>query len=122
MDFSELMLYFGALSSYDQLIESVESSIKKYRNAAEKDKEEFQTGGTMTYNGDTVIQLANKYGINPDKAKELIAKAASPKVSADNVSIAFSDSTDPYLASDRPANRYRPLPPGHHRGAARAHR
>ena len=41
---------------------------------AEKDKEEFQTGGTMTYNGDTVIQLANKYGINPDKAKELIAK------------------------------------------------
>lgn len=42
MDFSELMLYFGALSSYDQLIESVESSIKKYRNAAEKDKEEFR--------------------------------------------------------------------------------
>lgn len=40
----------------------------------EKSKEEFQTGGTMTYNGDTVIQLANKYGINPDKAKELIAK------------------------------------------------
>jgi hypothetical protein len=28
----------------------------------------------MTYNGDTVIQLSNKYGINPDKAKELIAK------------------------------------------------
>ena len=41
---------------------------------AEKNKEEFQTGGTMTYNGDTVIQLANKYGINPEKAKELIAK------------------------------------------------
>ena len=36
--------------------------------------------------------------------KELIAHAASPKVNADNVSIAFSDSTDPYLASDRPEN------------------
>ncbi len=40
--------------------------------------------------------------------KELIARAASPKVNADNVSIAFSDSTDPYLASDRPANLPKP--------------
>lgn len=43
-----------------------------------------------------------------EELKELIAKAASPKVSADNVSIAFSDSTDPYLASDRPANLPKP--------------
>lgn len=44
----------------------------------------------------------------PEELKELIAKAASPKVSADNVTIAFSDSTDPYLASDRPVNLPKP--------------
>ena len=43
-----------------------------------------------------------------EELKELIAKAASPKVSAENVSIAFSDSADPYLASDRPANLPKP--------------
>lgn len=43
-----------------------------------------------------------------EELKDLIAKAASPKVSAENVSIAFSDSTDPYLASDRPANLPKP--------------
>jgi hypothetical protein len=35
---------------------------------------EFQLGGQMTFNGDTVIGLANKYNIDMDKAKELIAK------------------------------------------------
>ena len=40
-----------------------------------------------------------------EELKELIAKAASPKVSAD---IAFSDSTDPYLASDKPSNLPKP--------------
>ncbi len=43
-----------------------------------------------------------------EELKELIAKAASPKVNPENVSIAFSDSTDPYLASDRPANLPKP--------------
>ena len=43
-----------------------------------------------------------------EELKELIAKAASPKVSADNVSIAFSDSKDPYLASDKPSNLPKP--------------
>lgn len=43
-----------------------------------------------------------------EELKELIAKAASPKVSADNVSIAFSDSTDPYLATDKPSNLPKP--------------
>lgn len=43
-----------------------------------------------------------------EELKELIAKTASPKVSADNVSIAFSDSTDPYLASDKPSNLPKP--------------
>ncbi len=43
-----------------------------------------------------------------EELKDLIAKAASPKVEPENVSIAFSDSTDPYLASDRPANLPKP--------------
>ena len=40
--------------------------------------------------------------------KELIARAASPKASAQNVSIAFSDTLDPYLASDRPVKLAEP--------------
>ena len=43
-----------------------------------------------------------------EELKELIAHAASPKVSVENVSIAFSDSADPYLASDRPVNLPKP--------------
>ncbi len=43
-----------------------------------------------------------------EELKELIANAASPKVNPENVSIAFSDSTDPYLASDRPVNLPKP--------------
>ena len=36
--------------------------------------------------------------------KYQIAKAASPKVSPDDVSIAYAETIDPYLASDRPVN------------------
>ncbi len=43
-----------------------------------------------------------------EELKELIARAASPKASAKNVSIAFSDSQDPYLASDRPVKLAEP--------------
>ena len=43
-----------------------------------------------------------------EELKDLIAHAASPKVRAENVSIAFSDSADPYLASDRPVNLPKP--------------
>ncbi len=43
-----------------------------------------------------------------EELKELIAHAASPKVDPENVSIAFSDSVDPYLASDRPVNLPKP--------------
>lgn len=43
-----------------------------------------------------------------EELKELIARAASPKVSAESVSIAFSDSTEPYLASDHPTNLPKP--------------
>lgn len=43
-----------------------------------------------------------------EELKELIAHAASPKATPDNVTIAFSDSVDPYLAGDRPANLPKP--------------
>lgn len=43
-----------------------------------------------------------------EELKGLVARAASPKVNPENVSIAFSDSVDPYLASDRPVNLPKP--------------
>lgn len=43
-----------------------------------------------------------------EELKGLIAHAASPKANPENVSIAFSDSVDPYLASDRPVNLPKP--------------
>ena len=43
-----------------------------------------------------------------EELKELVARAASPMVDPDNVSIAFADSLDPYLASDRPVNLPKP--------------
>lgn len=39
-----------------------------------------------------------------EELKELIARSASPKVSAANVSIAFSNSNDPYLTPERQEN------------------
>ena len=36
-----------------------------------------------------------------EELKELVAHAASPKASADNVTIAFSDSLDPFMAGDK---------------------
>ena len=39
--------------------------------------------------------------ISPQELKELIAKAASPKVNPENVTIAFSDSLSPRLAGER---------------------
>ncbi len=40
--------------------------------------------------------------------KELVASAAGPKADPENVSIAFSDTVDPYLAAGRPANLPKP--------------
>ncbi|MBR1754834.1 flagellar M-ring protein FliF [bacterium] len=39
-----------------------------------------------------------------DELKELVANAAGPKVSIENVTVALSDSIDPFLASDKPTN------------------
>lgn len=43
-----------------------------------------------------------------EELKELIASAASPKVKAKDVTIAFADSIEPYLASDKPVNLPKP--------------
>lgn len=43
-----------------------------------------------------------------EELKDLIASAASPKVRPENVTIAFADSVDPYLAGDRPENLPKP--------------
>ena len=36
-----------------------------------------------------------------EELKDLVARAASPKANPDNVTIAFSDSLDPFMASDK---------------------
>lgn len=43
-----------------------------------------------------------------EELKDLIAGAAGPKVSPKNVTIALSDSIDPYLAADKPENLPKP--------------
>lgn len=52
----------------------------------------------------TIDETAIPSNISEEELKTLIANAASPKVSAESVSIAYSDSIEPYLASDRPVN------------------
>lgn len=43
-----------------------------------------------------------------EELKDLIASAAGPKVTPESITIAFSDSTDPYLAGDQPENLPKP--------------
>ena len=60
----------------------------------------------------TVAVTLERSAIPPDttlqELKQLVASAAGPKVDVDNVSIAFSDTVDPYLASGRQANLPKP--------------
>ena len=46
----------------------------------------------------------NMPDMSMDQLKDLIARAASPKVTGANVSIAFTNSNDPYLTPDKPQN------------------
>jgi len=52
----------------------------------------------------TLEKSAMPTEVTLEELKELVANAASPKVDPVNVSIAFTDSINPYLASDRPVN------------------
>lgn len=60
----------------------------------------------------SVAVTMEKSALPPDttleELKDLIASAANPKVRPENVTIAFSDSIDPYLASDKPENLPKP--------------
>lgn len=60
----------------------------------------------------SVAVTLDKNSLPPDttveELKELIAGAAGPKVDAKNVTIALSDSIDPYLAADKTANLPKP--------------
>lgn len=48
----------------------IQESTKKM----EENKNNFQTGGLMTYNADPVIEIGKKHNISPDRAKELLQK------------------------------------------------
>lgn len=60
----------------------------------------------------SVAVTLDKNSIPPDttleELKDLIASAAGPKVNAKNVTIAFADNIDPYLASDKASNLPKP--------------
>ena len=56
----------------------------------------------------TLDQNAVPVTTSIEELKALIAKAASPKALPENVSIAFSDSNDPFLASDKPVSLPKP--------------
>ena len=56
----------------------------------------------------TLDKAALPPDISIEELKELVARAASPKCRAENVSIAFNDSNDPYLASDNPEKLPKP--------------
>ncbi|MCR5265463.1 MAG: hypothetical protein K6E29_02585 [Cyanobacteria bacterium RUI128] len=71
---------------------------------------EFANSGTIE--DISIAVTLDKAALPPDisieELKELIAHAASPKAKAENVSIAFNDSNDPYLASDNPEKLPKP--------------
>ena len=56
----------------------------------------------------TLDKAALPPDISIEELKELVARAASPKCRAENVSVAFNDSNDPYLASDNPEKLPKP--------------
>ena len=56
----------------------------------------------------TLERSAKPPDVTLQDLKHLIASAAGPKVNANNVSVAFSDTVDPYLASGRQANLPKP--------------
>ena len=56
----------------------------------------------------TIESSAMPSNMTLDELKAQVARSASPKVNIDNVSIAFSDSIEPYLAGDKPVNLPKP--------------
>jgi len=60
----------------------------------------------------TLDQKSLPAGISIDELKMLIASAASPKASAENVTIAFSEGLEPFLAEEKSTTLPKPAPSG----------
>lgn len=94
------------------------SQSKNYERSARETQYGVSKTQTSEYSKAGIIEevsvavTLNKSALPPDttleELKDLIAGSAGPKVSAENVTIALSDSIDPYLASDKPANLPKP--------------
>lgn len=71
---------------------------------------EYQSAGTVEEISIAVSMDESSVPMNMSlqDLKALIAHSASPKVNPENVSIAFTESTDPLLASDRPSELPKP--------------
>ena len=82
MEFGKIMLMMGALATYDQLINTLEKSIKKYREASDEDKEEAK------------IQVELSCSL-------LLSKAVAPDMeSAQKLSAEFDDREDDLKVQD----------------------
>lgn len=94
------------------------SQSKSYERSARETQYGVSKTQTSEYTGAGVIEevsvavTLDKNALPPDttleELKDLVASAAGPKVNPRNVTIAFSDSIDPYLASDKPENLPKP--------------
>lgn len=94
------------------------SQSKSYERSARETQYGVSKTQTSEYSKAGIIEevsvavTLNKSALPPDttleELKDLIAGSAGPKVDAKNVTIALSDSIDPYLASDKPANLPKP--------------
>lgn len=94
------------------------SQSKNYERSARETQYGVSKTQTSEYTNIGVIEevsvavTLDKSSLPPDatleELKDLIAGAAGPKVDPKRVTIALSDSIDPYLAADKPANLPRP--------------
>lgn len=94
------------------------SQSKSYERSARETQYGVSKTQTSEYSKAGIVEevsvavTLSKSALPPDttleELKDLIAGSAGPKVSAKNVTIALSDSIDPYLASDKPANLPKP--------------
>lgn len=94
--------------SYERTARETEYGVSKTHTS-----EYIKAGGIEDV---SVAVTMDKNALPPDttleELKDLIASAAGPKVNPKNVTIALSDSMDPYLASDKPSNLPKPSETG----------
>lgn len=94
------------------------SSSKNYARSARETEYGVSKSQVSEYAGAGIIEevsvavTLDKSAMPPDttleELKDLVAGAAGPKVDPRNVTIAFSDSIDPYLAGDKSSNLPKP--------------